>query len=183
MFPFFTAQFSCGIFMCAVRRRERDICSLPVRPFVPPLNQRKWVDNLFFAFAPCLDSDPLPRLSQTEKNASCSLAAPFSERPARTFLAETRTYFVQWPAAENSKKIKKRYMTFLLSSKKNYKKPWLRVVSLSILVIWCDPPRVTQNIKWFISHYDFRMGCDPPPPSLFIMQLEGGGGGHTPKWN
>ncbi len=31
----------------------------------------------------------------------------------------------------------------------------------------CDPPLLLQqggskNTRWFISHYDFRMGCDPP---------------------
>ena len=35
----------------------------------------------------------------------------------------------------------------------------------------------TQNIKWLISHNDFRTGCDPPLP-LFIIQK---GGGVTPQ--
>ena len=36
-------------------------------------------------------------------------------------------------------------------------------------MIWCDLPRETQNIKWFISHC-----VAPPSPSLFIIQKEGG---------
>ncbi len=70
-------------------------------------------------------------------------------------------------------------MIFLLSSKKNYKIwPWLRVVSLSISVIWCYPQRETQNIKWFISHYDFRMRCDSP---LSLHNPDGGGRDVTPQ--
>ncbi len=51
------------------------------------------------------------------------------------------------------------------------------MVSLSISVIWCDPPRETQNTK---SHYDFRTGCDPLPdepqpsdPPIFYVVLLG----------
>ena len=42
------------------------------------------------------------------------------------------------------------------------------------------PQRETQNIKWFISHYDFRMG-GVPPLSLHNRNGERRGG-HTPKW-
>ncbi len=52
------------------------------------------------------------------------------------------------------------------------------MVTLSISVIWYDPPRETQNVVRFISHYDFRMGCDPPPSPLFIIQRGGVGGSH-----
>ncbi len=33
----------------------------------------------------------------------------------------------------------------------------------------------SKNTRWFVSHYDFRMGCDPP----FLYNK----GGHTPFWN
>ncbi len=41
----------------------------------------------------------------------------------------------------------------------------------------CDPPSPTGWFKitrWFISHYDFRMGCDPPPLQQGDSKIQGG---------
>ncbi len=45
--------------------------------------------------------------------------------------------------------------------------------------IGCDPPSATEqggskNTRWFISHYDFRMGCDTPPLQQGGSKIQGG---------
>ncbi len=65
-----------------------------------------------------------------------------------------------------------------LKDVKKYKVRWF--ISHYDFRMGCDPPPLSatgwlKNTRWFISHYDFRMGCDHSP---FMEQ----GGSKNTRW-
>ena len=88
--------------------------------------------------------------------STCSTADYFPRCSRRK---KTRTYFVRWPAAENSKTKKMKLLHYDSSFK--------------ILEWDVTPPPLpferAKNKWWFISHYDLRMQS-PPPPSKVLPQ-------------
>ncbi len=97
--------------------------------------------------------------------------------PSKQLLDKTRTDLVQWPAAEK----KRTKINQVLVTQKQGGSSLTMILEWGVTLpflkqgghtpFWNHSERWATNIlpgpKIGFPHYDFRMGCDPPPKSLF----------------